>query len=724
MKSLFTAFVHRLRASRSDRPSAPRSVRLRTARPGGLRPHLVPANGILWAAIGLALGGLILAAGAAFAQGGPAPPAPPPSDYRSLFGLNPRVTVWVVAELQLMFAAFLLGVPIFAVIAEVVGWRSGDEKYDKLAKEFTSLLPITSSITALLGALLTFILLYSYPRVMDNLAGTFGPTMAIFGVLFFAEVITLYVYYYGWERMKKRKGWHILLGVLLNVVGTLLMTIPNAWATFMMSPAREADLPKLVDPITHMWTGTVWQAVNNPLWMPLNIHRFVGNVMFGGFVVGAYAAIRFLAARDAASRAYYDWMGYVGNFVGMVALIPLPFAGYYLGREIYSYSSVMGNNMMGGAFSWPFIIQGLMVGMIFILANFYLWSGMGRIVGSERYTSFIKYINAGLIVCFAIWLTPHNLPLSGQEQSILGGSYHPVLKYFGLMAGKNAAINFIIISTFVTFLLYRRANKKDAVPFTSLGTGAKLGVLIPAGLVLTALALFAKHLIGIDPVALQGMDPKTVQPAAVTQWLGLIRPPIYLVVGMMIAVVVAVVLTFMNKGKLAQVMYVLAGALCSVFILGPFGFVVMTNLSPFLRDIAVTQWLIVMTVLVLVTAIDIQLWGKAASMGKVEWGKMTPRSQYSLIGLAVTAVMTMGWMGVIRSGLREDWHIFGVLRDTSPWSATPAIDYMMVVVACIVATFLIMVAFVFWLSGLARGTGDSIGDAVKTLLPDAAAERR
>jgi len=30
-------------------------------------------------------------------------------------------------------------------------------------------------------------------------------------------------------------------------------------------------------------------------------------------------------------------MGYVGNFIAMSALIVLPFAGYWLGREIYQY---------------------------------------------------------------------------------------------------------------------------------------------------------------------------------------------------------------------------------------------------------------------------------------------------------------------------------------------------------------------------------------------------
>src|SRR5256886_5950217 len=60
---------------------------------------------------------------------------------------------------------------------------------------------------------------------------------------------------------------------------------------------------------------------------------FRSNVVFGGAIVGAYASYRFLAARTEAERAHYDWMGYVGNFIAMSALIVLPFAGYWLGRD-------------------------------------------------------------------------------------------------------------------------------------------------------------------------------------------------------------------------------------------------------------------------------------------------------------------------------------------------------------------------------------------------------
>ena len=39
-----------------------------------------------------------------------------------------------------MFAAFVLGVPIFAVLVEFVGYKTGDKRYDALGYEFTKLL--------------------------------------------------------------------------------------------------------------------------------------------------------------------------------------------------------------------------------------------------------------------------------------------------------------------------------------------------------------------------------------------------------------------------------------------------------------------------------------------------------------------------------------------------------------------------------------------------------
>src|SRR6185312_13287493 len=300
------------------------------------------------------------------------------AEYRTFPVVGSRVAIWAVAQLHLLFAAFVLAVPIFAFIVEAIGYKTGDLRYDRLAHEFTKLLSVSFSLTATFGAALTFMLIILYPKFTNYMMSVFSPTFLPYVLLFFAEAGFLYSYYYGWGKFHPLV--HLGLGLGINVVGTLIMAIANAWASFMMTPQGVSDSGALID---------LYAAFDNYSWMPINIHRFIGNVAFGGSVAAAYAAWKFLHAETDEERAHYDWMGYIGNFVAISAFLPLPFAGYYLAKEIYAYNQALGIMMMGGAFSWLFIIQAVLIGNLFLAANYYLWLGMGRVQGTQYYQKYV-----------------------------------------------------------------------------------------------------------------------------------------------------------------------------------------------------------------------------------------------------------------------------------------------------------------------------------------------
>jgi len=246
------------------------------------------------------------------------------------------------------------------------------------------------------------------------------------------------------------------------------MVVANSWATFMMAPSGVNEVGAVV--------GNIWEVMKGPLWNPINLHRFIANIAFGGAVVGAYAAYKFLAARTPEARAHYDWMGYTSNFIAILAFLPLPFAGYYLMAEIYAYSQQMGITAMGGILAWLFIVQAVLIGTILLAGNYYLWSGMSRTEGSVRYQGFIKWIALVLVVCFLIWVTPHTLILSASEIATLGGSSHHLLGPLGIMPAKNIAVNLMLIATFLSFQLYRRSDKVAVVKWESAGN-ALLGAI-------------------------------------------------------------------------------------------------------------------------------------------------------------------------------------------------------------------------------------------------------
>jgi hypothetical protein len=218
-----------------------------------------------------------------------------------------------------------------------------------------------------------------------------------------------------------------------------------------------------------------------------------------------------------------------------------------------------------------------------------------------------------------VWATPHTIIATREELAAMGGSHHPFLNVLGVMSAKNTAVNIMILATFLSFLLYRRANKRPVVPWA--GTGTRIE-------------------------------------------------------GAMFALAAAVVLFYGVRGYFVEAIVRIG---YSVYQVGA-----------------------VLACIIGVTTIDVFLLRGAQSLGEIRWGKMPERSQYALFILAITFTWLMGLMGFARSGIRQDWHVWQVMRDTSMYAATPALGYAANMITTCVVIFLSLVAFIFWLGGLAE----------------------
>src|SRR5437660_9858746 len=67
-----------------------------------------------------------------------------------------------------------------------------------------------------------------------------------------------------------------------------------------------------------------------------------------------------------------------------------------------------------------------------------------------------------------------------RELAAMGGSHHPLLGALGVMSAKNTAVNLMILSTFLSFLLYRRANIRQVVPWAKAGTRIQAAMFVIA----------------------------------------------------------------------------------------------------------------------------------------------------------------------------------------------------------------------------------------------------
>jgi hypothetical protein len=426
-----------------------------------------------------------------------------------------RTAVWVVAQLHLLFAAFILGAPVFVVIAEWLGYRRQDSRYDRLAREVTKITVILFSMTAVTGGLFIFVLLAAYPQFTTWFINQFYLIFAvIYPALFITETILLYAYLYTWDVWKgEQKGRHIALGVLLNLVCVLILFVINGPTSFMNTPTKAEG----ISPQDFLAAASLWDKIANQSWFPLSLHRIDGNVAFGGFICGMIAAYMYMGSKSQEERAYYDWMGYVSIWIAVGGSLLQPFTGLLLAYEMCDYDFSFCPYMMADQLSMFFEMQGIMIGLLFLSANYYSWLSVKRIEGADNVRITIlapivlvvllpvmmwvmsqywipdpmslafllpltvspfllgrfipltvsarTVIKIGFIIMLisdAVWLTPAGFVATGtdmpDELKLPEG-----WDYLSTMPAKLSAILTLVFVTIVNFVLYNRAIKQGTI---------------------------------------------------------------------------------------------------------------------------------------------------------------------------------------------------------------------------------------------------------------------
>lgn len=373
-----------------------------------------------------------------------------------------RVIIWVLAQQHLYFGGLVLGVLFLVTFLELKGVFSKNKdsirRDDRFAHEMLRLMMLVFSLTAILGGIFLLGLLALYPDVMKYLASVFRPFFLVYGVLLLGFNAIVYLYERTWRRMSlgSAKALHVGLGLLGNFIGTAILLLTNSWSSFMTSPSGVDNQGRFL--------GNYWNVLHNPLWISTSVHRFFGNILFGGAVIAAYAAYQTLTARRVEEREYYDRMGFAAFLAIVFALFTLPFGGVWLLRETYTYRQQMGITLLGGLLAWLGVVLVILVGAFMIGINYYLWQRIEISSAAERYRPQSKYILLIMTICLLIYITPHTLVITPAELKAMGGAQHPVIGNYGVESSKQPAINIIMICTLWTLIqfwksLYERGNR-------------------------------------------------------------------------------------------------------------------------------------------------------------------------------------------------------------------------------------------------------------------------
>ena len=177
-----------------------------------------------------------------------------------LDGMGDRMLIAVVAIIHVI-VNHPMAVGIYPLIAllEYAGIRTGDDRFDSLAKKMTFVVfVITTTVGALTGVGIWFSTAIVSPFAIGSLLRVFFWGWATEWIVFIAEVVLLLIYYLTWDRWHegRAKYRHLAVGIVLSISSWATMAIIVAILGFMMSSGTWTEHPSF------------WSAFLNPLYVP------------------------------------------------------------------------------------------------------------------------------------------------------------------------------------------------------------------------------------------------------------------------------------------------------------------------------------------------------------------------------------------------------------------------------------------------------------------------
>ena len=206
----------------------------------------------------------------------------------------------IVAIVHVVIAHFSVGAGFFVALCERRAIRAGDADTLAFLRKYALLILLVPYVAGTVtGAGIWFTAALAAPRAISLLIHQFVWDWAAEWVLFLIEVITIYLYFFTWGRI--RPTAHNAIGWVFAGASLLTLFVINAILSFMLTPGAWAPHAPLA----------VWKGIFNPSYFPTALIRaLVAFALAGAGAVALAALVRDLAprARDRVVRLGYTMM--------------------------------------------------------------------------------------------------------------------------------------------------------------------------------------------------------------------------------------------------------------------------------------------------------------------------------------------------------------------------------------------------------------------------------
>jgi cytochrome d ubiquinol oxidase subunit I len=271
------------------------------------------------------------------------------------------------------FLIFAVGFPVVVLTLESIGVFRKDEDYISLARNASKLWGITFAAGAVTGTLVEFGLVVVWSGSIALIASMAAAPLIIELYAFIIEIVLIGTYLTTFNRFKKWKVAHVLVGVGV-LIGTNLSAYTilavNSWmqvpwgtgnlVSQMFLPWVPTLGPLVVDPaklktlatvlpiigstllsspgafqLLSNFTSNPWIALFNPDTNVTYFHNFLAALIITSFLAASYLSYKIIKGYGPAT---YNWKGLrVSFFIASIASFLQAVAGDFQGRLLYEF---------------------------------------------------------------------------------------------------------------------------------------------------------------------------------------------------------------------------------------------------------------------------------------------------------------------------------------------------------------------------------------------------
>jgi len=223
--------------------------------------------------------------------------------------------IGLIACIHVFISHFAVGGGAFFALTEQLAYNTGDERiYDYLKKHSLFFLLLTTVAGAVTGVGIWWAISLVNPNGTGTLIQTFTLGWAEEYLFFVAEIATIFVYYYSWNRLSRKR--HLNLAQWYFGLSVMTLVIINGILTFMLTPGNWVN--------SHSWLEGFF---NQTYWPSLIMRLLIMLALAGMYALSTASLIKDEEFRAKMLRYASKWfipVFILGPIIGYWYFLNLP----------------------------------------------------------------------------------------------------------------------------------------------------------------------------------------------------------------------------------------------------------------------------------------------------------------------------------------------------------------------------------------------------------------